>query len=42
MTMAAAPTFSVEGPPDPELVKFLERWGQEHAYDVRGKMENNQ
>jgi DnaJ-class molecular chaperone len=29
-------------PPDPELVKFLERWGQGHAYDVRGKMENNQ
>jgi len=28
-------------PPDPELVKFLERWGQGHAYDVRGKMESN-
>jgi DnaJ-class molecular chaperone len=26
-------------PPDPELVKFLERWGAGHAYDVRGKME---
>jgi DnaJ-class molecular chaperone len=25
-------------PPDPELVKFLERWSQEHAYEVRGKM----
>ena len=25
-------------PPDPELVKFLERWSQGHAYDVRGKM----
>jgi len=25
-------------PPDPELVKFLERWAQGHAYEVRGKM----
>jgi DnaJ-class molecular chaperone len=25
-------------PPDPELVKFLERWSQAHAYEVRGKM----
>jgi hypothetical protein len=25
-------------PPDPELVKFLERWAADHAYDVRGKM----
>ena len=25
-------------PPDPELVKFLERWSQGHAYEVRGKM----
>jgi DnaJ-class molecular chaperone len=25
-------------PPDPELVKFLERWSESHAYDVRGKM----
>lgn len=27
-------------PPDPELVKFLERWGSGHPYDVRGKMES--
>lgn len=27
-------------PPDPELVKFLERWSQGHAYEVRGKMES--
>jgi len=27
-------------PPDPELVKFLERWSADHAYDVRGKMAN--
>ena len=26
-------------PPDPELVKFLERWSQGHAYEVRGKMD---
>lgn len=25
-------------PPDPELVKFLERWGAGHPYDVRGKL----
>jgi DnaJ-class molecular chaperone len=25
-------------PPDPELVKFLERWSQGHTYEVRGKM----
>ncbi|HEY3919950.1 MAG TPA: DnaJ C-terminal domain-containing protein [Stellaceae bacterium] len=25
-------------PPDPELVKFLERWSAGHAYEVRGKM----
>lgn len=25
-------------PPDPELVKFLERWSQGHAYEVRNKM----
>ena len=25
-------------PPDPELVKFLERWSEGHAYEVRGKM----
>lgn len=25
-------------PPDPELVKFLERWSASHDYDVRGKM----
>jgi DnaJ-class molecular chaperone len=25
-------------PPDPELVKFLERWAQGHDYEVRGKM----
>jgi DnaJ-class molecular chaperone len=25
-------------PPDPELVKFLERWSLGHAYEVRGKM----
>jgi DnaJ-class molecular chaperone len=28
-------------PPDPELVKFLERWAADHPYDVRGKMENS-
>lgn len=28
-------------PPDPELVKFLERWGAGHAYDVRGKMDTD-
>jgi DnaJ-class molecular chaperone len=27
-------------PPDPELVKFLERWSADHGYDVRGKMES--
>jgi len=26
-------------PPDPELVRFLERWSADHAYDVRGKMD---
>lgn len=25
--------------PDPELVQFLERWAERHAYDVRGKLE---
>ncbi len=25
-------------PPDPELTKFLEGWGEKHAYDVRGKL----
>jgi DnaJ-class molecular chaperone len=28
-------------PPDSELVKFLERWGAGHPYDVRGKMEQD-
>jgi DnaJ-class molecular chaperone len=28
-------------PPDPELVKFLERWSADHGYDVRGKMESD-
>lgn len=28
-------------PPDPELVKFLERWSASHAYDVRGKMDTD-
>lgn len=28
-------------PPDPELVKFLERWSAGHAYEVRGKMESD-
>jgi len=23
-------------PPDPELVRFLERWSEDHAYEVRG------
>ena len=27
-------------PPDPELVKFLERWSTNHGYEVRGKMES--
>lgn len=26
-------------PPDPDLVRFLERWAAEHAYDVRGKLD---
>jgi len=26
-------------PPDPDLVKFLERWSAGHAYEVRGKMD---
>ncbi len=26
-------------PPDPELVRFLERWSAGHAYDVRGKLD---
>ncbi|HXP12667.1 MAG TPA: DnaJ C-terminal domain-containing protein [Stellaceae bacterium] len=26
-------------PPDPELVRFLERWSADHAYDVRGKLD---
>ena len=25
-------------PPDPELTQFLERWGEKHSYDVRGKL----
>lgn len=25
-------------PPDPELVRFLEKWSVNHAYDVRGKL----
>jgi DnaJ-class molecular chaperone len=28
-------------PPDSELVKFLERWGAGHPYDVRGKIEQD-
>jgi DnaJ-class molecular chaperone len=26
-------------PPDPDLIRFLERWAAEHAYDVRGKLD---
>ena len=26
-------------PPDPELVRFLEGWSADHAYDVRGKLD---
>jgi len=26
-------------PPDPDLVRFLEKWSADHAYDVRGKMD---
>jgi DnaJ-class molecular chaperone len=26
-------------PPDPELVRFLEKWATDHAYDVRGKLD---
>jgi DnaJ-class molecular chaperone len=26
-------------PPDPELVRFLEKWAADHAYDVRGKLD---
>jgi len=26
-------------PPDPELIRFLERWAAEHAYEVRGKLD---
>jgi DnaJ-class molecular chaperone len=26
-------------PPDPELVRFLERWQAHHGYDVRGKLD---
>ena len=26
-------------PPDPELVRFLEKWAATHAYDVRGKLD---
>jgi DnaJ-class molecular chaperone len=26
-------------PPDPELVRFLERWKAHHGYDVRGKLD---
>ncbi len=28
-------------PPDPELIKFLERWSADHAYDVRTKLDQN-
>jgi DnaJ-class molecular chaperone len=28
-------------PPDPELVRFLERWSADHAYEVRGKLDEN-
>jgi DnaJ-class molecular chaperone len=28
-------------PPDPELVKFLERWSADHAYEVRGKLDQD-
>jgi DnaJ-class molecular chaperone len=27
-------------PPDPELIKFLERWSAGHAQDVRGKLDS--
>ncbi len=26
-------------PPDPDLVRFLEKWAADHAYDVRGKFD---
>ena len=26
-------------PPDPELVRFLEKWAADHPYDVRGKLD---
>ena len=26
-------------PPDPELVRFLEKWATDHAYDVRSKLD---
>ncbi len=26
-------------PPDPDLVRFLEKWAADHAYDVRGKLD---
>jgi DnaJ-class molecular chaperone len=26
-------------PPDPELVRFLEKWAANHAYDVRSKLD---
>ena len=26
-------------PPDPDLVRFLEKWAADHPYDVRGKMD---
>jgi DnaJ-class molecular chaperone len=28
-------------PPDPELATFLERWSKTHAYDVRGKLDQD-
>jgi DnaJ-class molecular chaperone len=28
-------------PPDPELVRFLEKWAANHPYDVRGKLDIN-
>jgi DnaJ-class molecular chaperone len=28
-------------PPDPELVKFLERWSADHGYEVRTKLDQN-
>ena len=28
-------------PPDPELIKFLESWSADHAYDVRAKLDQD-